>query len=100
MRLSDMLFKTPSSTELTGEFNFVYITKVVSIKQEQIFSITTFFDTDQIYQRLVFKKKEAQLKTFYHLPSLKNAHKDNTDKQQPNPCNYLIILPIVAAEQL
>lgn len=42
MRLSDMLFKTPSSTELTGEFNIVYTTKVVLIKQEQIFSITTF----------------------------------------------------------
>lgn len=59
MRLSDMLFKTPSSKELTGEFNTVYTTKVVLIKQEQIFSITTFFGTDLTYQRLVFKKISA-----------------------------------------
>lgn len=56
-----MLFKTPSSTELTGEFNIVYTTKVVLIKQDQIFSITTFFGTDLTYQRLVFKKKKSAI---------------------------------------
>lgn len=64
MRLSDMLFKTPSSTELTGEFNIVYTTKVVLIKQDQIFSITTFFGTDLTYQRLVFKKKKRNYRHF------------------------------------
>lgn len=64
MTLSDMLFKTPSSTELTGEFNIVYTTKVVLIKQDQIFSITTFFGTDLTYQRLVFLKKKRNYRHF------------------------------------